>query len=107
MLPPVSVEGASLCSDVPIPDLLGRAGWKQDHTATLKAMHSGLLMHVSAVPKPVVPKHRLKQKPNAKWSCPHRPANPEENKTLSLEEMLNVTLFMARGKKQICNFKRI
>lgn len=41
MLPPVSVEGASLGSDVPaggvpvpIPDMHGRAGWKQGHTAT-------------------------------------------------------------------------
>lgn len=54
MLPPVSVEGESLCSDVPvpIPDLCGRARRKQDHTATLKAVHSGLLMQVSAAPKP-------------------------------------------------------
>lgn len=75
-----------------------------------KAVHSGLLTHVSAVPKPESQNstvHRLKQKPGAKWSCPHRPADPEENETLSLEEMLNVTLFMARGKKQICNFESI
>lgn len=75
-----------------------------------KAVHSGLLTHVSAVPKPESQNstvHRLKQKPAAKWSCPHRPADPEENETLSFEEMLNVTLFMARGKKQICNFKSI
>ena len=59
MSPPVSVEGASLGSDVPvggvpglIPDLRGHAGWKQDHTATPKAVHSGLLTRVSAVPKP-------------------------------------------------------
>lgn len=118
MLPPVSVEGASLGSDVPaggvpvpIPDMHGRAGWKQGHTATPdKAVHSGLLTHVSAVPKTESQNstvHRLKQKPGAKWSCPHWPADPEENETLSFEEMLNVTLFMARGKKQICNFKSI
>lgn len=116
-MPPVSVEGASLGSDVPvgrvpglIPDLRGHAGWKQDHTATPKAVHSGLFTNVSAVPKPESQNstwHRLKQKPGAKWSCPHRPEDPEENETLSLEEINNVTLFMARGKKQICNFKRI
>lgn len=51
--------------------------------------------------------YKLQQKPSTQWSCPHRPADPEKNKTLSLEESLTVTLFMTRGKKQICNFKRI